>query len=262
MTATVFDLKEFSIHDGPGGRITVFFKGCPLRCIWCHNPEGLSKSPQVMTKLGLCVGCGLCQSNKENEDYKKHGKDPNACPRGLITVSGKEYSEDELFTRLLKYKDILSLTKGGVTFSGGEPLLYCDFICSISKRLRNEGIHTAVETSGYSDTESFEKLTEAVDLVIMDLKLMDEELHKKYTGVSNSSILKNARALIQSSKPRIFRTPLIPGITDTKDNLEKIGAFLTNENWEKLPYNSLAGAKYPMLGMEYEYEKQKEGEEK
>lgn len=258
MTATglVFDIKEFSIHDGPGARVTVFLKGCPMRCRWCHNPEGLNKEPQLLFKKHLCTGCGLCQKNTESEPFRKYGRDPLRCPNGLLTVSGTEYTSDALAEKLLSYAPMLASLNGGITFSGGEPLLQSEFVLEVLKVLRHNGMHTAIETAGFVPEEAFRSAAEQTDLVIMDLKLFDEEKHKEYTCVSNRLILRNAAWLKHSGVAHIFRTPLIPGITDTEDNLEQISRFVKGSRWEKIPYNTLAGAKYPLLGLSYPLEKQ------
>ena len=247
----IFDVKEFALHDGPGVRTTVFFKGCPLRCKWCHNPEGLSPEPQLMVKTARCRHCGRCFQPCTHDVCRPFGRCLYACPDALISVAGKEITADELTARLTRDADFLRTSGGGVTFSGGEPLMQPGFLLEMLRRMRKENIHTAIETSGFASPEVFAEILNAVDYVMMDLKLADDEAHRAYTGVSNRVIFENAAGLRASGKPHVFRTPLIPGITDTEENLTALAAIAGGDEWEKLPYNTLAGAKYPMLGMEY-----------
>lgn len=251
----IFDIKEFALHDGPGVRTTVFLKGCPLRCVWCHNPEGLRISPELMTKDSRCRRCGKCRTDCTHDACRPFGRCLYACPDALISVCGREITADALLDRLRKDADFLRDGEGGVTFSGGEPLLQGDFLLTMLHRLRECGIHTAVETSGYAQPELFQNVMQAADYVIMDLKLADPLLHKKFTGVENARILENAAFLRASGKPHEFRTPLIPGITDTEENLAALREIAGDSPHELLPYNELAGAKYPMLGMEFPYDK-------
>lgn len=252
MTGTVFDIKEFSVHDGPGARITVFLKGCPLRCQWCHNPEGLSPSPQLLYKKHLCTGCGSCLRASNSENARKYGRDPLSCPNGLLSVSGTEYTPEGLLEKLRNTLPMVKMMEGGVTFSGGEPLLQSDFLKECIALLHGADTHVAVETSGYAASEVFRSVANAADLVIMDLKLMDPEAHLRYTGKDNRLILQNAAWLKESGHAHLFRTPLIPGITDTEANRRAVQDFIGNSPWETIPYNPLAGAKYPYLGMKYE----------
>ena len=251
---TVFDIREFTVHDGPGGRITFFLKGCPLRCTWCHNPEGQRNAKEIMVKDTLCTHCGNCKKDSGSDTYRKYARDPAGCPRGLVSVCGVEYTARDVLDRVLPLKDMLNMTEGGVTFSGGEPLLQSDFLAQSLDMLHQNGIHTAIETCGYASEEVFERIVlERCDYVMMDIKLADSVEHMRYTGVDNALILRNANALMASGIPFVFRTPLIPDITDTQENLDSIKAFIGDSPWEKIPYNNLAGAKYSMLGREYDY---------
>lgn len=249
MSGIVFDIKEMAVHDGPGIRTTVFLKGCPLRCLWCHNPEGLDIKPQLMYKDTRCLKCGRCLKKCDHEECKPFARCLHACPEGLLSVSGKKYEARELVDELLVSKKVLGDNFGGVTFSGGEPLMQYKFMLEAIEHLK--GINICIETSGYAESGVFKQVLDAVDYVIMDIKLADSSLHKKYTGVSNELILKNFELLKKSSKPYIIRTPLIPNITDTENNLRKIKDIIGNSKWETLPYNNLAGAKYKMLGMDF-----------
>ena len=251
MIGIVFDIKEFSLHDGPGGRVTVFLKGCPLRCRWCHNPEGLVREPQLMYKENLCSHCGLCEIPCRHEECIPFGKCLHICSNGCLSVSGKEYDSKELFDKLISYKSFLESNKGGVTFSGGEPLMQADFLCEMLDMLKNEGIHTAIQTSGYAPEETFKKVLGKTDYVMFDIKLADAELHKFYTGVENELILKNFKHLKNSGREYVIRTPLIPGITDSKENIEKIKRIIGDSKHELLSYNEFAPAKYKMLGMKF-----------
>ncbi len=251
MTGRIFDVKEFSVHDGPGARITFFLKGCPLRCLWCHNPEGQSLQKELMTRHALCEGCGQCIRPRESEAFRRYGKDPAACPKGLITESGTDLSPKDVLDRVLPLKEMLSLADGGVTFSGGEPLLQWEFFCESADLLRANGIHVALETCGYASSDVFQTALEHVDYVMMDLKLIDPQKHLAATGVCNDLILQNAQILKRGTVPFLFRTPLIPGYTDDPENLKQIQTFVEGAAWEQLPYNPLAGAKYPMLNRIY-----------
>ena len=242
MTGTVFDIKEFALHDGAGIRTTVFLKGCPLRCIWCHNPEGLSTQPELYEKSG-CQNCGLCRKGCSHPECQSVGRCLHICPQNLLHITGRIWDSHELANKLLAKKDIYTAFGGGVTLSGGEPLLQWEFTLELLKLLSGQ-VHTAIETSGYADASVFQQIVKECDFVYMDLKLFDENLHKKHTGVSNEGILQNALYLQNSGIPHCFRIPLIPGITDTPENLQALSKVAGNSQVELLPYNTLASAKY------------------
>lgn len=249
MNGMIFDIKEMAIHDGPGIRTTVFFKGCPLRCKWCHNPEGLSFQPQLMYKRAKCIDCKHCQKACEHEDCQPFGRCIHACPENCLEIAGREVSPAELAIELKESAEILGESFGGFTFSGGEPLAQPRFLLELTEELRE--YHLCMETSGYADTNAFKQVIDKLDFVIMDIKLADDEEHKRYIGCSNTKILANFEILRQSGKPYIIRTPLIPGITDTEENLAAVKKIVGNSEWEKLPYNAMSGAKYAMLDMPY-----------
>lgn len=253
-TGYIFDIKEFSIFDGPGIRQTVFFKGCPLRCNWCHNPEGLSTQPQIMISPNACKHCGKCTDICEhNDNCIVCGKCVEYCPENARRIVGTKYTSDKLIEKINKDAAYYAKCGGGVTFSGGEPLLQYDFLFEVLEKLEN--IHKTIETSAYVDEKVFNKALNLFDYIIMDIKLMDDDAHQKYTGVSNKKILNNARALMKSNKPFVIRVPLIPGVNDTKDNIEAFAKFVCENNKstfiELLPYHKTAGAKYEMVGLEY-----------
>lgn len=250
MIATIFDIKEMAVHDGPGLRTTVFFKGCPLRCKWCHNPEGLSFEPQLMYKQARCVGCQSCQKVCEHEACQPFGRCIQACPENCLEIAGREVSVTELAAELKESAEILGESFGGFTFSGGEPLSQHTFLLELAEELKE--YHLCIETSGYADSKIFKAVIDKLDYIIMDIKLADTELHKRYTGRGNERILENFELLRQSGKPFVIRTPLIPDITDTKENLEQIKEIIGDCPWEHIPYNAMAGAKYKMLNMTYE----------
>lgn len=250
MTGVIFDIKEMAVHDGPGIRTTVFFKGCPLRCKWCHNPEGLSARPQLMYKEARCVKCGRCMTKCGHTECQPFERCIHICPHNCLEISGKNVEAKELACELKQNAKILGDSFGGFTFSGGEPLAQHKFLGELIDQLKD--YHLCIETSGYAEKAVFERIIDKLDFVIMDIKLADSELHKKYTGVSNKKILENFKALNKSGKPYLIRTPLIPKITDTKENLDAIKKLIGTSDWEQLPYNKMAGAKYKMLGMSYE----------
>ena len=249
MIGTIFDVKEMAVHDGPGIRTTVFFKGCPLRCKWCHNPEGLIQTPQLMYKKARCIGCGKCREKCEHEECQPYGRCIRACPENCLEVSGRIVDVNELANELKSTAEVLGDSFGGFTFSGGEPLMQHEFLLELADNLK--GYHLCIETSGYADEEIFKKIVSKMDFVIMDIKIADDKLHRKYTGVSNEKILKNFNFLRSSGKPYIIRTPLIPNICNTEENLSKISQIIGDSTWEKLPYNEMAGAKYEMLNLKY-----------
>lgn len=248
MIGTIFDIKEFSVHDGPGPRVTVFLKGCPLRCRWCHNPEGLEMRPQLMIKHNLCTHCGRCKKPCRHEACKEFERCLYACPNGLISVSGEHVEAKTLAERLMKDADFYNSNGGGVTFSGGEPLYQPEFLCELMRAVK---MHKAIQTSGFVSPKVFQKVLELCDYVMLDIKLADRELHKQYTGVYNDCILENYAILKASGKPYIIRTPMIPDVTDTEENLKRIQDIIQESPWEKIPYNQMAGAKYAMLGLDY-----------
>jgi len=251
----IFDIKEFALYDGPGIRETIFFKGCPLRCNWCHNPEGLEVKAQIMVSPNACKSCGKCLNvcKHKEEGCITCGECVNLCPENARRIVGTLYTSDELVNKIMKDADFYKTNKGGVTFSGGEPLLQHKFLIEVLDKLPN--VHKAIETSGYTKPEIFNEVLKRIDYVIMDIKLMNPEIHKKYTGVSNELILENAKTLMLSGKPHRLRVPVIPGVNDTVDNMEELAKYVSSINKntpiELLPYHQTAGAKYNMVGLEY-----------
>jgi pyruvate formate lyase activating enzyme len=222
MTGTVFDIRELTVHDGPGIRTTVFLKGCPLRCAWCHNPEGLSTAPQVLRSAT--------------------GQRP----------VGRTFTSAELATLLNRQAPLLR-DHGGVTFSGGEPLMQSAFVADTIDRL--EDLHVALGTSGYAAEEDFRRVARRCNLVLFDLKLMDAEAHRRWTGVDNGPILRNLASLAALGTPFLIRVPLVPGVTDTEQNLGAVARQVSllpgRPRVELLPYNRAAGGKYAACGLEW-----------
>ena len=252
LTGTIFDIKGFALNDGPGIRTTVFMKGCPLRCLWCHNPEGLSTEPELYVKQVKCAHCGKCAVPCEHEDCRPYGRCLHVCPNDCVSVCGHTMTSAELAERLLRDRDVYEMSGGGVTFSGGEPLMQHAFVAEVLAILAGEGISSAVETSSFAAHDVYRKTLEHVNLVMADMKLFDRDAHILYTGVPNDVIKQNLRWLIdESGKEYIIRVPLIPGITDTDENLAAIGEFVGDAPVELLPYNAMAGAKYASVGKTY-----------
>ena len=255
MTGVVFDIKEFAVFDGPGIRTTVFMKGCPLRCAWCHNPEGLSPKPQLMISRVSCTNCGACRAacTHPQQDCAACGACIPACRGGYRKIAGESWTADALSARLKKDADVYALSGGGVTFSGGEPLMQWPFVRSVLDHL--SGIHTAVETSGFAPDAVFEEAMERFDLVMMDWKVSDPAMHRRYTGVPQDVILRHARMLAKSSTPFILRMPIIPGVNDNPQHFETAAALVKDAKSlvriEILPYQRAAGAKYTMVSLDY-----------
>jgi len=253
MQGLIFDIKQMTLHDGPGVRTTVFFKGCPLKCTWCHNPEGQAFEKELMFSGNSCLKCGKCGICQNPEKCICCGACVSVCPMRLRRVAGETYTPEELAKIILRNKELLEEYGGGVTFSGGEPLSQGAFLFALIKEL--EDLHTVLETSGYCRGDLFHEAVEAIDLILFDIKIIDPLLHRKFTGVDNSVILENLTFLMQSGKPFIVRVPLIPSVTDTEENLGKIAGLVSGAKGllrtELLPYHITAGAKYVMLGREY-----------
>ena len=253
--ALIFSIEEFSVFDGPGIRTTVFLKGCPLRCEWCHNPEGQSFSNSIVRSTNGCVGCGECLRRGETVDgiFTFTERSIANCPQNLLRYAAKKYTAEELCDKLSKNFAILNGSGGGITFSGGEPLANYEFLLECLALTKGK-VNRAVQTSGYASQEVFRSVLWECDYMLYDLKLADEELHKRYTGVSNEKILRNFATLSKSDKPFVVRMPMIPTVTDTDENIRGIAEIVAKNGVkyiELLPYNKLAGAKYPLVGREY-----------
>ena len=251
-TGTIFDIKGFALNDGPGIRTTVFMKGCPLRCLWCHNPEGLSPEPELYVKQVKCTHCGRCTVPCTHDDCRPYGRCLHVCPNDCVSVCGYTVTSADLVQRLLADRDVYEMSGGGVTFSGGEPLMQHSFVAEVLALLAGEGISSAIETSSFAAPDVYRKTLEHAELVMADMKLFDRDAHIRYTGVPNDVIKRNLRWLMdESGKKYVLRVPLIPGITDTDENLAAIGEFAGDAPVELLPYNALAGAKYASVGRTY-----------
>ena len=245
MKALIFDVVRSSFVDGPGIRTTVFFKGCNLRCAWCHNPESQSGSKELFFYKDKCTGCGRCEGlSLDDEDF--------ICLGDAKEICGKEYSVDEAFSEIVKDKSYYETSGGGVTFSGGECMLQIDFLLEILKRCKECGIHTAVDTAGHLPFEYFERIMPYTDLFLYDVKTLDTEVHKKYSGVGNELILENLKKLLKSHVCVWVRVPVISGVNDGEG--ERIKAFFKEngipEKIELLPYHAMGEHKYASLGRE------------
>jgi pyruvate formate lyase activating enzyme len=269
MTGVIFDIKRYSIHDGPGIRTTIFLKGCPLSCWWCHNPESQSAFSEVIYRPDRCIGCGACEA---------------VCPVGAIALTQRGYVADpdrctgcgecarvcpaearEMIGRVVNVEDILKEIEkdvlffdesgGGVTFSGGEPLSQPGFLGEILKACRESDIHTVVDTCGFAPREAFEKIEPFVRLFLFDLKIMDPEIHRNFTSVSNELILSNLQWLSDQGAKVIIRIPVIPGVNDNEENMEATGKFLaglpSRPEVNLLPYHASAREKYRRFGIPY-----------
>ena len=229
-TGRVFEIREFTLHDGPGVRTTVFFKGCPLRCAWCHNPEGQSFEIETM-RSNISVGSA----------------------RRADRLVGQDWTAAALAEELLKNADLMSQSGGGVTFSGGEPLAQAAFLLELIPLLREKGVHLALETSGCVSCETYRKVVSQLDFVYQDVKLLDADLFRRWTGGELDVVLENVSWLRCSGIPFAFRVPCIPGVNDDVASRAAFDAFADGAKIEYLPYNAAAGAKYPMLGRKMPY---------
>ena len=266
MKGYIFDIKHFAVHDGPGIRTTVFFKGCPLKCLWCHNPEGISGKAQLGYVEKNCTHCGRCaaacptgahyvtEDNRHafnREKCIKCGKCVGVCYNKNLALYGREMTADELLDELLWDEDFYSSSNGGVTLSGGECLVQADFCAELLRKLKEKGIHTAVDTCGFVSKRAFDKVIPYTDLFLYDFKAYDDDVHKKCTGVSNKIILENLKYLDEKGCKIEIRIPFVSNYNS--DQTEKAGAFLKDlknvVGVRILPYHNYASSKYKSLDM-------------
>jgi len=266
---TVFDIKRFSIHDGPGIRTTIFLKGCPLRCQWCHNPESQDPRPELILRAERCIGCGACvEACETGAVYVEDGRiftDRTRCTRcGACTevcyaeareMAGQEMSVETVMAEIERDVAFYDTSGGGVTFSGGEPLMQPEFLLALLRACRERGIHTVVDTCGYGPWEAVEAVAEETDLFLYDLKLMDDAKHRRYTGASNRRILDNLRRLSELGASIRLRVPVIPGVNDDGEEMHRLGTFAARlpnvTRVDLLPYHPTGKGKYERLGREY-----------
>ena len=268
--ATIFNIQRFSTEDGPGIRTTVFFKGCPLSCVWCHNPEGINVKRELMWYDVRCIGArdciGACPEEalvltKEGMKIDRGrctscGKCEEACPAAAIEVIGKKYTADEVFKEIYKDEAFYRNSGGGVTLGGGDPIMQSAAAREILELSKEAGISTAIDTCGAFSSGAYNGITKHVDLFLFDLKLMDDTLHKKATGRGLSQILENAEIIGKGKIPIWVRTPIIPGWTDNDDNIRKIARFIKEKmpaavRYDLLTFNNLCADKYRRLDISF-----------
>lgn len=263
----IFDIQRYSIHDGPGIRTLVFMKGCPLSCIWCCNPESQSPSQEIMVTPNKCIGCKRCIEVCPTGAAEK--KDPlearelcivcgscvKACPSTARQLVGRYMSLEEVMKEVEKDFPFYQRSGGGMTVTGGEPLMQADFVRMLLKSCQEKGIHTAIETCGYAEWKDFKNVLEYVDLTLYDIKYMNSEKHRELMGVGNELILQNAKKVAKLGKDMVIRVPVIPDCNDSLENMEAIAEFArTLEGVEEihlLPYHRLGESKYDRLGKSY-----------
>lgn len=265
----VFDVKKFSIHDGPGIRTTVFFKGCPLNCWWCHNPESQSPEPELVIRPTRCIECEACleaceqgaisrDSDGVTTDIEKCtlcGACVEVCYAEAREIVGREMTVAQVMAEIERDVPFYDESGGGVTFSGGEPLFQPDFLFALLQACREQEIHTALDTCGFAPWETLDRIRKTVDLFLYDLKLMDDARHRTFTGASNEPIIRNLRALSQRGHDIILRVPVIPGVNDDEEDVHQIGQFAASlpdlRQVDLLPYHHTAAQKYERLHKAY-----------
>ncbi|AOY77847.1 trans-4-hydroxy-L-proline dehydratase activase [Clostridium formicaceticum] len=269
--ALITNIQKYSVHDGPGIRTTVFFKGCPLKCMWCHNPESQSYYKQMMYNKEKCNLCGECkrrcsngaihiEAEKINVEFKKCNFCENCvefCINNAREIVGQEYTTSELMKEIEKDKIFYEQSGGGLTLSGGEVMHQIDFVHEIARQCKAKGIFVAIDTCGYISFHHFEKVLEYVDVFLYDLKLMNSQKHEKYTGVPNEMILENLKKLSEKGAKIHLRLPLIEGVNTDNENVNAIVDFIKNLNIihiNLLPYHEIGSDKYKRLNMKYEYD--------
>jgi pyruvate formate lyase activating enzyme len=268
LIGTIFDIKKYAIHDGPGIRTTIFFQGCPLNCWWCHNPESQSSRAVLMCRANRCSSCQTCIEVCPQQGISLNGtivtdrskcdlcgECAEVCFYGAREISGKPMTIAEVMAEIQRDVPFYDQSGGGVTFSGGEPLLQRRFLSELLRECQAREIHTVVDTSGFAAWEVFDSIRQDVDLFLYDLKMMDEQRHEQYTGVSNQLILNNLQRLAESGAQVFVRIPLIPGINNDKENLKESAALIADlpniTGIELMAYHDIAGAKYESLGLPY-----------
>ncbi|MHA1437317.1 MAG: glycyl-radical enzyme activating protein [Promethearchaeota archaeon] len=271
----IFEIQKMSTEDGPGIRTTVFFKQCPLKCIWCHNPESILKIPQLQWFEHKCIGCLTCIEtckqkalkldkkgmHIDRNKCKSCGECVEECPSTALKLLGEWWNLEDLFKEIEKDKVYYIKSGGGITVSGGEPTMQPDFIENFLRICKENGISTALDTCGYASKKIYERLLTYVDLILFDIKVIDSKKHKEFTGVPNEKILDNAIWLVnileKTNKEMWIRTPIIPGYTATEDNIKGIGDFIVNKlknfpnRWDLLAFNNLCTAKYERLDLNW-----------
>ena len=268
----ITQIQRFSVHDGPGIRTTVFLKGCNLRCFWCHNPETQHPQPELQLFLDQCIGCGACFEVCPNdahvlEDGHREfhrelcvgcGRCAEECYAEALVIVGERMTAEEVVEEVLRDRSFYETSGGGVTLSGGEPLVQYDFSYEILERCQQEDVHTAIETAANFPWERIVSILPVTDLVMMDIKLMDSNLHRECTGVGNERILANANRLGRVGKPLIVRTPIIPGVNDTEEQVAAVAAFVSELPnllyYELLPFHPMGRDKYESLDMPFRAE--------
>ncbi|MDH7513719.1 MAG: glycyl-radical enzyme activating protein [Clostridiales bacterium] len=270
LTGVVFNIQKYSIHDGPGIRTTVFLKGCPLRCQWCHNPEGQSPDPEIALWPSRCLQeCQECVSVCDRAALSKNdsvisvdknkcdlcGECADVCPSRAIEIAGRRLSVGEVMEEVEKDLMFHDESGGGVTYSGGEPLMQPEFLRALLEESKKRGIHTIVDTCGFAQPDVLDKICDSVDLFLYDLKVMDDRKHRRFTGGSNRTVLENLRRLDKKGNDVIVRIPVIPGVNDDEKDIEEMIAFLRSLKnirfLSLLPYHDLGKEKYKRFALPY-----------